>query len=83
MAYECMKAELDLFKEAPIQTIVDHGQWIEYCPLTVLNQGQVIEVTIDGAGDENLDLYNTYCYMACKICKLMVPVYLKIQLWPL
>ena len=67
MACECMKAELDLFKEAPIQTSVDHGQWIEYCPLTVLNQGQVIEVTTDGAGDENLDLYNTYCYMACKI----------------
>lgn len=29
-ACESMKPELDLFSEVPLQTSIDHGQWIEY-----------------------------------------------------
>ena len=61
-SHECMKPELDLFSEQPLQTSIEHGQWIEYSPLAALNQGGPIELNIDGAGNENIDLFNTYCY---------------------
>ena len=64
---ECMKPELDLFNEAPLQTSINHGQWIEYQPLATLDQGGVIELNIDGAGDDYLDLYNTYIYVEAKV----------------
>ena len=40
---------------------------IEYLPLATLDQGGVIELNIDGAGDEYFDPYNTYCYVKAKI----------------
>ena len=39
-----------------------------YKPTSItLDQGGVIELNIDGAGDEYLDLYNTYCYVEGQI----------------
>lgn len=35
--------------------------------MATLDQGGVIELNIDGAGDEYLDLYNTYCYVEGQI----------------
>ena len=67
MACECMKPELDLFSNAPLQTSTEQGQWIEYHPLATLEQTGIIELNIDGAGDEHLDLYNTYCYVEAKL----------------
>ena len=66
-SHECMKPELDLFSEQPLQTSIEHGQWIEYSPLAALNQGGPIELNIDGAGNENIDLFNTYSYVEAKI----------------
>ena len=67
MACECIKPQLNVFSDAPLQTSTEQGQWIEYHPLATLDQAHIIELNIDGAGDKHLDLYNTNCYVESKL----------------
>ena len=47
MACECMKPELDVFIDAPVQTSTEQGQWIEYHPLATLDQACIILMVLE------------------------------------
>ena len=64
---ECMKPELDLFSDQPVQTSIEQGLDIEYHPFSALKQGGPIQFHIEGTGDEYLDLYNSYLYVEAKV----------------
>lgn len=64
---ECSKSELDLFMVPPTQTSIEHGQWVEYQPLATLTDKGPIEFNIPGAGDDYIDLANTYFRVRAKV----------------
>ena len=66
---ECVKSELDLFSVPPTQTSVENGNWIEYHPLTTVDDGSPIEFDVSGNGEDYIDLANTMIYIQAKIIK--------------
>jgi len=64
---ECLKFELDLFSVPSTQTSVETGNWIEYHPLTTVDDGSAIEFDISGNGEDYIDLANTMLYVQAKI----------------
>ena len=66
---ECLKSELDLFSVPSTQTSVETGNWIEYHPLTTVDDGSPIEFDISGNGKDYIDLANTMLYVQAKITK--------------
>ena len=66
---ECVKSELDLFSVPPTQTSVENGNWIEYHPLTTVDDGSPIEFDVSGNGEDYIDLANTMLYVQAKIIK--------------
>ena len=65
---ECTHSALDLFEPQPLQTSVEQGEWVEYRPLTTIDEGSPIEFFIRG-GDEYLDLSNSYLRIKLKVTK--------------
>jgi GTP cyclohydrolase III len=57
---ECTKSELDLLGVPPTQTSVEHGYWELTSTLT--DQGPY-EFAVSGAGDNYIDLFNTYLFV--------------------
>jgi len=66
---ECCKSELELFSVPSTQTSVETGNWIEYHPLTTMDDGSPIEFDISGNGEDYIDLTNTMLYVQAKIMK--------------
>ena len=64
---ECLKSELDLFSVPPTQTIVENGNWIEYHPLSSVNDDSPIEFQINGNGEDYIDLSNSMLYVRARI----------------
>lgn len=64
---ECSKSELDLFSLPPTQTSIEHGQWVQYKPLSSLSDESPIEFVVPGHGDEYLDLSQTIVSMKVRI----------------
>lgn len=64
---ESVNTGLDLFSMPPTQTSLETGQFVEYHPLAAITQGSPIEFTVRGAGEEYLDLGNTYLHVRAKI----------------
>ena len=60
---ECLKSELELFFVPSTQTSVETGNWIEYHPLTTVDDGSPIEFDISGNGEDYIDLANTMLYV--------------------
>lgn len=66
---ECIKTELDLFALPPTQTSIEHGQWVNYKPISAISEDSPLEFVIPGHGDDYLDLSQTMLYLNAKIIK--------------
>ena len=66
---ECTKSELDLFVVPPTQTSIDSGTFVEYNPISTISQGNPIEFSITGAGQDYIDLPNSQLYVRAQIVK--------------
>jgi len=64
---ECTKSELDLFSVPPTQTSMEHGNSIEYHPLTTVSDGSPIEFDVSGSGEDYIDFANPMLYVKAKI----------------
>ena len=63
MSQECMKSELELFHVPDTQASVGNYRYINYHPLTSLEQGGPVEFVIQGNADSYFDLDETYLFM--------------------
>ena len=66
---ECTKSELDLFVVPPTQTSIESGTFVEYNPIATISQGNPIEFSITGAGQDYIDLSNSQLYVRAQIVK--------------
>jgi hypothetical protein len=64
---ECTKSELDLFEVPPTQTSVEHGYWEQKGLTSALTDQGPYEFAVSGAGDEYIDLANTYLFVEAQI----------------
>lgn len=66
----CTKSELDLFSLPPTQIAIERGEWVEYKPISALNDISQIEFTVPGIGEEYMDLSHTMLYLKAKIVRV-------------
>ena len=64
---ECTKSELDLFGVPPTQTSVEHGYWEQKGLTSTLTDQGPYEFAVSGAGDDYIDLFNTYLFVEAQI----------------
>jgi hypothetical protein len=64
---ECTKSELDLFEVPPTQTSVAYGYWEQKGLTSVLTDQGTYEFAVSGAGDDYIDLANTYLFVEAQI----------------
>ncbi|GBM08899.1 hypothetical protein AVEN_57445-1 [Araneus ventricosus] len=64
-----VKSELDLFPTPPTQTAIEKGQWLEYHPIANIRDGNPIEFSISGSGEDYIDLSTTQLHAKVKILK--------------
>ena len=67
----CLRSELNLFSQPPVQLSIDGGRWGEVVPLTSLDAGSrtVIEFVKGASAEHYYDLSKTLLYLKCKITK--------------
>jgi hypothetical protein len=58
-----------LFAVPPTQTSIEQGQWVEHNPVATISESGPIEFSIDGSGDDYMDLANTLLYVKAKVVK--------------
>ena len=56
LSSECLKSELDIFAVPPTQTSIESGSYVEYNPISSINDGTPIEFVISGGGQDYIDL---------------------------
>ena len=66
---ECLKSELDIFSVPPTQTSIESGSYVEYNPISSINDGSPIEFVISGSGQDYIDLANTQLYVKLDVRK--------------
>jgi hypothetical protein len=66
---ECASTELDLFSVPPTQTSVESGTYVEYRPVSTLQNGSPIEFDIASSGDDCIDFANSYLHLKVKITR--------------
>ena len=66
---ECTKSELDLFAIPPTQTSVEHGYWEQKGLTSALTDQGPYEFSVSGAGDDYIDLADTYLFVEAQIVK--------------
>ncbi|GBN55099.1 hypothetical protein AVEN_25260-1 [Araneus ventricosus] len=64
-----VKSELDLFLTPPTQTAIEKGQWLEYHPIANIRDGNPIEFSVSGSGEDYIDLSATQLNVKVKILK--------------
>ena len=64
---ECTKSELDLFEVPPTQTSVVCGYWEQKGLTSALTDQGPYEFAVSGAGDDYVDLANTYLFVEAQI----------------
>ena len=64
---ECTKSELDLFGVPSTQTSVEHGYWEQKGLTSTLTDQGPYEFAVSGAGDDYIDLFNTYLFVEAQI----------------
>ena len=67
MSCECTKFEFDLFFVPPTQISIEHGSWVEYYPVTTVNESSPIEVDISRTEGDYIDFANTILHVKAKI----------------
>src|SRR5438132_825708 len=60
---ECLKSELDIFSVPPTQTSIESGGYVEYNPISSINDVSPIEFVISGSGQDYIDLTNAQLYV--------------------
>ena len=63
------KSELDIFTAPPTQTSIETGNWVEYNPIALIDDGISIEFTVSGSGQYYLDPANSQLYVKARITK--------------
>ena len=63
----CFKSELDLFYVPPTQTSMESGGYVEYNPISNVDDGAPVEFDIGGSGSDYIDIANTQLYVKVKI----------------
>ena len=71
-SYECSKSELDLFNVPPTQTGVESGRFIDYHPISNINDNGPLEFVVNGAGLEYTDMARTQLYVKAKVTKYQI-----------
>ena len=64
---ECTKSELNLFEVPPTQTSVAYGYWEQKGLTSALKDQGPYEFAVSGAGDDYIDLANTYPFVEAQI----------------
>jgi hypothetical protein len=64
---KCTKSEQDLFEVPPTQTSVAYGYWEQKGLTSALTDQGPYEVTVSWAGDDYIDLANTYLFVEAQI----------------
>lgn len=65
----CNKSELDLFVTPPTQTAIEKGYFVEYHPISAIQEGAPVEFNISGNSLEYIDLSSSHLYVKVKILK--------------
>ena len=68
-SFESINSGLDLFTVPPLQTSVERGLWVEHHPLASITPTGPIEFIVKGAGEDYIDLTNTFIHVRAKITK--------------
>ena len=66
---ESINTGLDLFVVPPVQTSVQGGFWNEYHPIATIGETGPIEFVIKGAGDDYMDLANSFIHVQAKVLR--------------
>ena len=64
---ECTKSELDLFTVPPTQTSIQEASWVEYQPVSSIQNRAPIEFDVTGTGEDYIDCSNILLYVRGKI----------------
>src|ERR1043165_9325459 len=66
----CTLSSLDLFSVNPTQTSIESSSYGEFCPLASLADNNApLDFTVNGSGQEYVDLANTQIYVRVQITK--------------
>ena len=68
-SFESINSGLDLFTVPPLQTSVERGLWVEHHPLASITPTGPIKFIVKGAGEDYIDLTNTFIHVRAKITK--------------
>ena len=66
---ECTSSELDLFSVPATQTSIENSSFVEYHPLSSLDDANTIEFDVSASGSDYLDLNNSYLFIKAKITR--------------
>jgi len=64
---ECAKSELDLFTVPPTQTSIREACWVEYQPISSIQNRAPIEFDVSGTGEDYIDCSSVLLYVRAKI----------------
>ena len=64
---ECTKSEFDLFAVPPTQTSIQEASWVEYQPVSSIQNRAPIEFDVTGTGEDYIDCSNILLYVRGKI----------------
>ncbi|KAK6175876.1 hypothetical protein SNE40_014253 [Patella caerulea] len=64
---ECLSSRLDIFSAPNTKIDIESGKWHEYHPISNLDSGAPIEFYMSGAGEEYLDLAQSFFTVRAKI----------------
>ena len=64
---EAMKSEADLFTVPLTQTTIEGSRWVQYNPISTINDTGPIEFLIPGSGDHYIDLGKTDLHVVAQI----------------
>lgn len=63
---ECMTSQLDIFSIPPTQTSIESSDWIEYLPISSINESSPIQFVIPAGSENYIDLSMTK--LRVKVC---------------
>lgn len=67
MSKEEVKSELDLFENVRFQNSIERSDFIQYRPITTIENSNTYEFEINAGPDEYIDIQNIYLWMSVKI----------------
>ena len=65
----CLKSELDLFNNAPVQLVIDASSYVKVHPIASVTDIIPVEFYIGGSGEHYLGLAYTLLHLKIKVLK--------------